>query len=107
MRESLVALAGLPKDTKIYCGHEYTESNLRFASSVEPNNANIATMRAKVAEERGAGRPSVPWTIAEDLGVNPFQRVDSKEIRATLGIAPDADDATALGAIRKAKDNFK
>jgi hydroxyacylglutathione hydrolase len=107
MRASLVALAGLPADTKIYCGHEYTESNLRFAKSVEPTNARIDALRAKVAEERGAGRPSVPWTMADDLGVNPFQRVDSKEIRATLGIADDADDATALGAIRKAKDNFK
>ena len=107
MRASLVALAGLPADTKIYCGHEYTESNLRFAKSVEPNNAKIDAIRARVAEERGAGRPTVPWTMADDLGVNPFQRVDSTEIRATLGIAADADDAAALGAIRKAKDSFK
>lgn len=107
MHASLAKLAELPSTTKIYCGHEYTESNLRFAAHVEPGNADIAAAQARAAEMRGRGEPTVPTTIADDLKVNPFLRVTSAEIRATLGIAADADGGVALGAIRKAKDDFR
>jgi hydroxyacylglutathione hydrolase len=91
----------------VYCGHEYTESNLRFAAHVEPSNAAVEKFRAKAAQLRKEGRPTVPSTIAEELAHNPFLRTSSAEIRKTLGIPDDASAADALGAIRNAKDNFK
>jgi hydroxyacylglutathione hydrolase len=107
MHASLQKLAALDGRTRVYCGHEYTESNLRFAAHVEPSNQAIAKARARAAELRKDGRPTVPATIAEELTYNPFLRTQSPEIRATLGIAVDASPAEALGAIRKAKDSFK
>jgi hydroxyacylglutathione hydrolase len=107
MHASLSKLAALDPRTKVYCGHEYTESNLRFAAHVEPSNGAIVQARAKVAQLRKDGRPSVPSTIGEELSFNPFLRTQSPEIRETLGISKDASAADALGAIRKAKDAFK
>ncbi len=107
MHASLTKLAKLDGRTQVYCGHEYTESNLRFAAHVEPSNQAIAAARARAAELRKAGKPTVGASIADELTYNPFLRVTSKEIRKTLGIAESASGAEALGAIRKAKDGFK
>jgi hydroxyacylglutathione hydrolase len=107
MHASLSKLAALDPRTRVYCGHEYTEANLRFAAHVEPSNAAIAAARSKVAALRADGRPSVPATIGDELSYNPFMRVTSPEIRTTLGIDAGADAPTALGAIRSAKDVFK
>lgn len=107
MHASLSSLAALPGDTRVYCGHEYTESNLRFAAHVEPSNADVTRARERAAALRAESKPTIGTTLDDERKTNPFLRVDSKEIRATLGIAQDADDATALGAIRAAKDNFK
>lgn len=107
MHASLAKLAALAPQTRVYCGHEYTESNLRFAAHVEPSNAAITQARAKAAAARKEAKPTIGTTIAEELSYNPFLRVDSAEIRATLGIPADASPAEALGAIRKAKDSFK
>lgn len=107
MHASLSKLAALDPRTRVYCGHEYTESNLRFAAHLEPSNAAVAQARARAAELRKEGRPTVPSTIGEELTYNPFLRTEAPEIRATLGVAPDASPADALGAIRAAKDAFK
>jgi len=107
MHASLSSLAALPGDTRVYCGHEYTENNLRFAAHVEPSNADVTRAKERAAELRAQGKPTVGTTLDDERRTNPFLRVRSKEIRATLGIADDADDATALGAIRAAKDSFK
>ena len=107
MHASLSKLAKLDKETRVYCGHEYTESNLRFAAHVEPSNGEVAKRRASAAELRKEGRPTVPATIGDELATNPFLRVGSKEIRTTLGIPENASPEDALGAIRKAKDNFR
>lgn len=107
MHASLAKLAALDPRTRVYCGHEYTESNLRFAAHVEPSNAAIARAKARAVELRKEGRPSVPSTIADELAYNPFLRTSSAEIRETLGIAADASEADALGAIRRAKDSFR
>jgi hydroxyacylglutathione hydrolase len=107
MHASLSSLVALPGDTRVFCGHEYTESNLRFAAHVEPSNADVRRARERAAELRAQGRPTVGTTLDEEGRTNPFLRVRSAEIRATLGIASDADDATALGAIRTAKDSFR
>lgn len=107
MHASLDKLAALDPRTKVFCGHEYTESNLRFAAHVEPSNAAIAEARARAARQRGDGRPTMGATIAQELSYNPFLRTGSPEIRATLGIDASASAADALGVIRKAKDGFK
>jgi hydroxyacylglutathione hydrolase len=107
MHASLFSLAALPADTRVFCGHEYTAANLRFASHVEPSNAAIAEATSATAIEREAGRPSVPGTLAREKATNPFLRTGSAEIRRTLGIPVGADDAAAFAAIRKAKDEFR
>ncbi len=106
MHASLQSLLALPADTRVFCGHEYTESNLRFAAHLEPDNADIAAAQARARELRAEGQPTMGTTLDEERRTNPFLRVRSPAIRAALGIAPDADDAAALGAIRAAKDRF-
>lgn len=107
MHASLSKLTKLDGRTRVYCGHEYTESNLRFAAHVEPGNPAVAAARERASARRGAGEPSVPSTIAEELQYNPFLRTDSTEIRRSLSIDEKASPAEALGKIRLAKDTFK
>lgn len=109
MHDSLnVKLAALPPDTRVYCGHEYTASNLRFAAHVEPGNAAVGAKAARVAALREKGEPTVPSTLAEERATNPFMRCDSAEIIAHVADrlggsrAPEA----VLGAVRAAKDAF-
>ena len=91
MFSSLKKLAALPGETKVCCGHEYTESNGRFAITVEPDNAALKARIEEVHRLRAAGRPSVPSTMASELAANPFLR--------TPDVATFAD-------IRKRKDTF-
>jgi hydroxyacylglutathione hydrolase len=107
MHASLGRLLGLPPDTRVYCGHEYTESNLRFAAHAEPSNPDVARAQERAAKLRSSGEPTIGTTLDEERRVNPFLRVQSPAIRATLGIAPDADDVSAFAAIRAAKDTFR
>ncbi len=74
MSASLDRLAALPDDTRVYCAHEYTEMNLRFALAVEPDNIALHTRVAKVAAQRAAGLPSVPSLLSEEKATNPFLR---------------------------------
>jgi hydroxyacylglutathione hydrolase len=106
MFASLTRLSDLPKDTRVYCGHEYTESNLRFAAHLEPDNAAVAAAQKAVQAQRARSEPTVGTTIAHELEVNPFLRVRSARARATLAIADTVDEVTAFAAIRKAKDSF-
>jgi hydroxyacylglutathione hydrolase len=107
MHASLSSLARLPGATRVYCGHEYTENNLRFAAHVEPTNADVTAARAGAASQRSRGEPTIGTTLDQEGRTNPFLRAASREIRATLGVAADADDVTAFAAIRRAKDSFK
>jgi hydroxyacylglutathione hydrolase len=75
----------LPASTRIHCGHEYTLKNLDFAWTVEPGNPALGRRADAVRELRSAGRPSVPFTLAEELSTNPFLRCESPEIVASLG----------------------
>lgn len=92
MHESLQLLAALPPETLVCCGHEYSESNARFALTVEPGNASLRARADQIAVQRAAGRPSVPTTIGEECATNPFMR---------------APDVAALARIRAAKDSFR
>ncbi|MBY0561085.1 hydroxyacylglutathione hydrolase [Hyphomicrobium sp.] len=91
MWESVSKIAALPGDTKIYCGHEYTLNNARFAVSVEPENDALKKRVAEVEGLRAAGRPTLPTTIDVERATNPFLRPQSRAIQARLGMlgAPD------------------
>ena len=110
MMASLARLAALPDDTRVYCGHEYTEKNLRFAAMLEPGNRQLAEKLAAVERLRREGRPTVPSTIAEEKATNPFLRVTSPEIEASVrrrvpDLAP-GDVVALFATVRALKDEF-
>ena len=77
MSASLAKLTALPNDTAVYCAHEYTQANARFAVTVEPDNADLAARVVAIDAARAAGRPTVPTTIALERATNPFVRASS------------------------------
>ncbi len=103
MWSSLGKLAALPPETKVYCGHEYTLANARFALTVDPDNAELAARARKIEEARERGEPTVPTTIGEELATNPFLRADSAAVRRHLGMRDDPA-AAVFGEIRRRKD---
>jgi hydroxyacylglutathione hydrolase len=110
MMASLGRLAALPDRTRVYCGHEYTEKNLRFASELEPGNAALTEKLAAVTRLRASGQPTVPSTIGEEKATNPFLRVDSAElcgsVRARTPSLPDGDPVAVFAALRSLKDRY-
>lgn len=109
MLTSLDALAALPGDTRIFCGHEYTLANLRFAQAVEPRNADIAKHAAQVAALRDDGTPSLPSTMDIEKRINPFLRCDEPAVREAAarrtGVTP-ASRVDVFAAVRRWKDEF-
>lgn len=99
---TLSRLAALPGDTRVYSGHDYAASNLRFARTIEPGNAAL-TLRA---ERHAAGEPPVPVTLAEERATNPFLRPNQPAIRETLGFGPEAETVEVFAEIRRRKDVF-
>jgi hydroxyacylglutathione hydrolase len=83
MSDSLGKLARLPAATRVYCAHEYTMSNIRFAEAVEPGNAKLAERKARDAARRARGEPTVPSTIGEERATNPFLRCAEPEVKAS------------------------
>ena len=109
MHGSLRKLMALPDDTKVYCGHEYTENNLRFAMTLEPKNHKLVSRFARVQTQRARGVPTVPSTIEEEKQTNPFLRWDSKEIQTNLkagGADLRLDPVSIFANVRKLKDAF-
>lgn len=106
MWDSLSRLRALPGATRVYCAHEYTQSNGRFAIHVEPDNAALAARLETVAALRAEGRPTVPSTLAEECATNPFLRPESAGIQRTLGLL-GASQVEVLGATRALKDTFR
>ncbi|MEM7289270.1 MAG: hydroxyacylglutathione hydrolase [Pseudomonadota bacterium] len=104
MWASMRKLIELAPETQVYCGHEYTQSNARFALTVDPENAKLVIRAAKVDALRAEGKPTLPTTIGEELATNPFMRVDDPAIRQILGME-SASDADVFAEIRKRKDN--
>jgi hydroxyacylglutathione hydrolase len=101
--ESLMKLAHLPRETQVYCGHEYTLANARFALSVDPDNTALRARAEDVAKQRAEGQLTLPTRIDVELATNPFLRADNPDIQRTLGIegAP-AEEAFAI--LREAKN---
>jgi hydroxyacylglutathione hydrolase len=108
MSASLDSIASLPDETRIYCAHEYTEVNLRFALAVEPGNPAVQQRLVKVAALRAAGLASLPSTLAEEKATNPFLRcTEPAVIEAGLQhAAVDRSKTSIFAAIRGWRNNF-
>ncbi|MFG1418570.1 hydroxyacylglutathione hydrolase [Xanthobacter sp. V0B-10] len=103
---SLLRLRALPEALSVYCGHEYTLSNARFALSVDPDNADLKAFAARAEAERAAGRPTVPSRLAEEIAANPFLRADDAALAARLGLA-GAEPAAVFTELRARKNDFR
>ena len=109
MYHSLQKLAALPPETQIYCGHEYTQANLRFAEIVEPDNADVQTRITEVDTLRADGKPTVPARISVELKTNPFLRCEEKNVQLAASNHSGQDMTYAVEIfteIRSWKDNL-
>jgi hydroxyacylglutathione hydrolase len=109
MHNNMVKLMSLPNDTRIYCGHEYTEKNLKFALTLEPNNLRVQAKLQWTQEMRAKKLPTVPSTVAEEKEINPFVRVASAELQTNIKkqfptLTPDP--VSVLEKTRFLKDKF-
>ncbi len=103
--QSLMKLAMLPGETQVYCGHEYTLANARFALTVDPSNAILTERAGEVARQREAGEFTLPTTIAVELATNPFLRAGDPDIKARLGMA-GADPVAVFTKLRERKNKM-
>ncbi len=100
---SLCRLKALPPSTLLYCAHEYTASNARFAVHADPDNAKLADYVAHIERARAEGKPTVPTTLSRELATNPFLRADDPDMQARWG---GGDAVETFAALRAAKDSF-
>ncbi len=105
MWQSLQKIKSLPPETRVYCAHEYTQANGRFALTLEADNPALQQRLAEVAELRRQNQPTLPSTLALELATNPFLREHSTSIRKTLGAERDSP-AQVFAKIRLLKDQF-
>ena len=106
MWNSLSKIRRLPDSTRVYCGHEYTEANGRFALTVEPENADLISMMARIRATRARGQPTVPSRLGDEKAANPFLRADKRELQAAIGMA-GSDPVAVFARVRSQKDNFR
>uniref|UniRef100_W5MCT8 Hydroxyacylglutathione hydrolase like n=1 Tax=Lepisosteus oculatus TaxID=7918 RepID=W5MCT8_LEPOC len=97
-------LGSLPKDTKVFCGHEYTIKNLKFALKVEPGNEKVKQMLSWARARDDDDKPTVPSTLSEEFEYNPFLRLSEESVQTFTG---KRDPIEVLRVLRKEKDNFK
>ena len=110
MTQSLEKIAALPNNTKVYCAHEYTVSNLRFAVAAEPENQQTAARLAAAQELRARGIATVPSTLGEEKSTNPFLRYREKSISDLLkssGRLNNENPIAAFAALREWKNGFR
>ncbi len=105
MWTSLKRFRDLPPETRVYCAHEYTQSNIRFAVTVEPDNMALRAREAEVANLRAHGKPTVPSTIGMERAANPFMRADEAGVAAAVGLKGH-DPVAVFAEVRRRKDSF-
>ena len=105
MWHSLLKLRGLPDDTQFYCGHEYTDANIRFAKTIEPNNKALAARAAEVAKLTAAHKFTIPATIGAEKAANPFLRADNAELAKAVGLI-GSPAWQVFAEIRERKNRF-
>ena len=105
MWASLLKLRALPDATRVYCGHEYTKANIKFARTVEPDNSALKAREATVEKQLAAGAFTIPVSLGDEKRENPFLRADVPEVAAAIGMAgqPAAD---VFREIRERKNRF-
>lgn len=103
MWASLKKIAALPPATKLYCAHEYTQSNAHFAVTIDPNNAALQDRVKEIETLRAAGKPTVPMTVAQELATNPFLRANEPAIRQMVNMLTDPP-VDVFAEIRRRKD---
>ncbi len=106
MWEGLKALRALPDHTLMFCGHEYTADNARFAQSIDPRNAALNIRAAEVKRMRKEDKFTIPVSLGMEKATNPFLRADKPEMAKALGLDPDVDPSVVFAALRAAKDKF-
>jgi len=104
MWASMQKLLAMSDDTQVYCAHEYTQANARFAETVETGNADLAAYVEEIDARRAKGQPTVPTRLAKELATNPFLRADVPELQAAMGHPGDA--VATFAEIRGRKDSF-
>lgn len=105
MWSSLSKLMALPPDTRLYCAHEYTQSNARFALTVEPHNAALLERAQLIDSMRAKGEWTVPTTVGLELATNPFLRASSRDLQKTIGVS--GDPVAVFARTRQLKDEFR
>jgi hydroxyacylglutathione hydrolase len=103
MWQSLLKLRGLPDDTRVFCGHEYTQANIRFAKTIEPKNARLAAREKEVNALRAEGKATIPSMLGEEKAANPFLRADLPEVANSVGLA-DKQAWKVFAEIRERKN---
>lgn len=105
MWNSLEKISGLPDNTEIYCGHEYTVKNLEFALSIEPNNQQVKQRLEEAKKLQSEGKSTVPSVLAIEKQTNPFLRVGTRALQEALGLK-ETDPSSLFAHIRELKDKF-
>ncbi len=101
--DSLSRIKALPSDTVLYCAHEYTQANAKFALHADPDNSALASYAQEIDTKRERGEPTVPTVLSRELATNPFLRADDPALAARWGGGSPAD---TFAALRAGKDNF-
>jgi hydroxyacylglutathione hydrolase len=105
MWQSLLKLRALPDDTELFCGHEYTEANIRFALTIEPGNAALQARAAEAKRQVAAGTPTLPSLMGEEKRANVFLRADDPQVAAAVGLAGEPA-ARVFAEVRARKNRF-
>jgi hydroxyacylglutathione hydrolase len=105
MWQSLLKLRALPNETCVYCGHEYTLANIRFAETIEGENMALMARAAEAAEQVAKHEPTIPTTIGAEKAANPFLRADNPDIAARLGMS-GRSPAEVFAEMRERKNRF-
>jgi len=103
MLTNMDRIAALPKDTEIYCGHEYTVKNLQFAKTIEPQNTAILKKLEWATDQRTNNLSTIPSTVAQELATNPFMRTREPAVQSVVG---DSDAVKVMAELRNRKDKF-
>ena len=105
MLNSLNKIKNLPPNTKIYCGHEYTKSNLNFCLTYDPNNTFLKEREIDVLKKLKSNQPTIPSTLDQEIRTNIFLRCNDPEIKYTLGLN-DSSEVEVFSKLRDLKDTF-
>jgi hydroxyacylglutathione hydrolase len=103
MWDSLLKLRALPDDFRLYCGHEYTAANVKFALTIEPNNPDLKAWAGEVTRLRAAGKPTIPTLLGDEKKANVFLRADEPSVAASVHLK-GASAAEVFGELRERKN---